>query len=68
MGAAKAIKQILLERGKSVKELAVFLGITSQGMSNKLYRDKFTYKEVEKIADFLDCDVKIVTRDSKKEF
>ncbi len=68
MGAATVIKQLLTERGKSVRALGDFLGITRQSMSNKLYRDKFSYNEVVKIADFLDCDVKIITRDTHKEF
>ncbi|MDR1629212.1 MAG: helix-turn-helix domain-containing protein [Oscillospiraceae bacterium] len=68
MAAAKIIKHLLIERGKSVKDLADLFGITGQGMSNKLYRDNFTYDEVVKIADFLDCDVKIITRDTKKEY
>jgi hypothetical protein len=37
-------------------------------MSNKLFRDSFSYKEVVKIADVLECDVKVITRDTKKEF
>lgn len=68
MGAAKAIKQIMLERGISVKTLAEKLGIQPQSMSTKLYRDSFSYAEVEKIADLLQCDVRIVTRDTRKEF
>ena len=68
MAAAKIIKQLLLERDKSVKDLASFFGITGQNMSTKLYRDNFSYEEVIKIADFLNCDVKVVTRDTKKEF
>ena len=68
MAAAKIIKQLLIERGKSVKDLAAFFGITAQSMSTKLYRDNFSYEEVVKIADYLNCDVKVITRDTKKEF
>ena len=68
MGAAKALKQIMLERGISVKTLADMLGIQAQSMSTKLYRDSFSYAEVEKIADLLQCDVRIITRDPRKEF
>jgi DNA-binding Xre family transcriptional regulator len=68
MGASKTIKQIMIERGKGVKELAESLGIAPQSMSNKLYRDSFSYEEVVKIADILNCDVKIITRDSGKLF
>ena len=44
------------------------MGIQAQSMSNKLYRDTFSYEEVEKIADILGCDVKLVTRDTNKAF
>ena len=68
MGAAKVIKQLLIERNVSVKELAEKMGIQAQSMSNKLYRDTFSYEEVEKIADILDCDIKLITRDTNKAF
>lgn len=68
MGASKVIKQIMIERGKDVKALAESLGIAPQSMSNKLYRNHFSYEEVVRIADILNCDVKIITRDSGKEF
>lgn len=68
VAASKIIKQILLERGMSVKELADKLGIQAQSMSNKLNRDSFSFAEVVKIADILDCDVAIITRDTGKKF
>lgn len=68
MGASKLIKQLMTERGISVRELAERLNIAAQSMSNKLYRDNFSFKEVEKITDMLESDVRIITRDSKKEF
>lgn len=68
MGASKIIKQIMQEKGITVKELAALLGVNPQSMSNRLYRDGFSFKEVQRIADLLDCDVKIIMRDSGKEF
>ena len=68
MAAAKIIKQILLERGMTVRELAEKLGILPQSMSNKLNRDSFSYAEVVKIADILGCDVAVITRDTGKKF
>lgn len=68
MSASKIIKQLLIERNISVKDLARNLGITPQSMSNKLYRDNFSFSEVNKIADLLNCDVKLITRDTNKEF
>ena len=68
MGAAKAIKQLMQEKGVSVSQLAAALGIQSQSMSNKLYRDSFSFDEVVRIADILGSDVKLVVRDTGKEF
>jgi len=68
VGASQPIKQLMQEKGVSVKELAEMLEINPQSMSNKLYRDSFSYNEVVKIADLLGCDVKLIMRDTGKEF
>ena len=39
-----------------------------QSVSNKLYRDSFTFDEVVSICESLDADVRIITRDTNKEF
>lgn len=68
MAASKIIKQLMIERNMSVKELAEKLEIAPQSMSNKLYRDSFSFDEVLKITDILDCDIQFITRDTKKIF
>ena len=68
MGAAKRVKMLLIEQGKSVKDIAAILDIAPQSMSNKLYRDSFTFDEIVKICDYLDADVQIITRDTHKVF
>ena len=68
MSASKKIKQILIERNMAVKDLADKLNITPQNLSNKFFRDTFSYNEYEKIMNILDCDVKTVMRDTQKEF
>lgn len=68
MGAAKRIKMLLIDQGKSVKDVAAVLGIAPQSMSNKLYRDSFTFDEVVKICDYLGADVQIVVRSTSKIF
>lgn len=68
MSGAKIIKQIMTEKDLSVKQLAEMLGINAQSMSNKLYRDNFTFEEMGKIADMLNCDIKVIMRDTGKEF
>ena len=39
-----------------------------QPLSTKLYRDTMSYSDVEKIADALGCDVRIVDRETGKTF
>jgi len=68
MAGAKTIRQILIERDLTIKEFAAMYGIEYQSMRTKLLRDAFTYEEMIKIADMLNCDIKIITRDSKKQF
>lgn len=68
MGAAKVIKQIMYEQNVSVSQLASALGIQPQSLSNKLYRDSFSFDDVVRIADILGSDVKITIRETGKEF
>ena len=68
MGASKRVKMLLIEQGKSVKDIAAILDIAPQSMSNKLYRDSFTFDEIVKICDYLGADVQIITRDTHKVF
>ena len=68
MSASKTIKRIMLDKEISVKVLAEKLGITSPVLSNKLYRDTFSYNEYVKIADILDCDVKTISRGTNNEY
>ena len=39
-----------------------------QPLSNKLFRDTMSFSDVEQIAAALGCDVKIVDRETGKEF
>ena len=68
MGAAKVIKQLMFEQNVSVGQLATALGIQAQSLSNKLYRDSFSFDDVVRIADILGSDVRIIVRETGKEF
>lgn len=68
MGASKKIKQVMIEKNIKVGELAERIGMKPQPLSNKLFRDTMSYTDVEKMADALGCDVKIVDRETGKEF
>ena len=57
MAGAKIIKQLLAERNVNVNELAKALGIKPQSMSNKLYRDNFSFEEMCIICDILNADL-----------
>jgi DNA-binding Xre family transcriptional regulator len=68
MAGSTIIKQVLIERGMNIKELAEKLDIKHQSMRNKLYRDAFSFEEMMKIMNVLECDLQIVTRDTNKTF
>lgn len=56
MGMAIKIRTLLLERKMTIKELAEKIGTNGNNLSNKLSRDNFSEKELQEIADALDCD------------
>lgn len=68
MSASKTIKKIMLDRNISVKELAEKLGCTPQVLSNKLYRDTFSYSDYIKIVDILGCEVKTIIKETNVEY
>jgi len=68
MAGAKVIKQLMIERNIPVNELATKLGIKPQSMSNKLHRDNFSFEELLQISNILNCDIRIITRDTNKTF
>ena len=55
MSMAKKIKQLLIEKDTSITELAILLGTKPQNITNKLSRDNFTEKDLQKIALALNC-------------
>lgn len=68
MGASKQIKQVMIKKNIKVGELADRIGMKPQPLSNKLFRDTMSFSDVEQIAAALGCDVKIVDRETGKEF
>lgn len=68
MDSKKIIKQLLLERNMTLTELAEKLGYEPQAFRNKINRDKYSLNDFVKFLDALDCDIKVITRDTKKEF
>ncbi len=68
MSATKTIKKIMLDKDITVKLLAEKLNISPQVLSNKLYRDTFSYNDYIAIANILGCDVKTISRDTNTEY
>ena len=66
MGFAKNIKMAMIDKGIKVSDLAEKLETDSKVLSVKLSRDNLTGKSVEEIAAALNCDVKIVDRQTGK--
>lgn len=56
-GAAKRIRMALLAKGISQVEYAEMLGKDTQAFYNMMNRNTMKYKDVEKMADILGCDV-----------
>ena len=49
------VKAMIKLKGKSLADLADYLGMSRQALSNKFYRDSFSGEDLLKIASFLDC-------------
>ena len=70
MGMAEKIRILLVKRGNiSEAELARRLGISATNLYNRLKRDNFTDKDLQRIAEVLSCDFKagFVLRDTGEE-
>ena len=69
MGMAIKIRTLLLERKMTIKELAEKIGTNGNNLSNKLSRDNFSEKELQEIAEVLDCDFDVIftMRDTGKK-
>lgn len=53
------IKAIMKFKGISNKQLAEYLNISPQALSNKFYRDSYSIVELVRILNYLDCDLVI---------
>ena len=69
MAMSEKIRIALVKRKISITELATSLGTSQSNLSNKLKRDNFSEKELNQIADILNCDFKglFVMRDTGEE-
>ncbi len=68
MDSKKVFNQVLLERHSSYEEVAAKLGMNTQSLRNKINRGNYGLNDFIEMMDILNCDVQVVTRDSKKVF
>ena len=67
---SEAIKMVMVKRNKNGKDLAQALGCSSQNVYALLKKDHWSEDQLRKIADSLDCDLKIgfQLKDTKETF
>lgn len=68
MGFSKQLKQAMLEKNISIKELAEKIEVKPQVLSTKLYRDTMSYADAEKLAEAIGCTLKVIDPDTGKQF
>ena len=66
-GASEIIKRLMRKSNCSVQDLAQVLGIKPQSLSTKLYRDRFSFQEVQMIVYLLDSEV-VVYKDQQRMY
>lgn len=66
MAVSEKIKALLQIKGKKKNELATYLGMNSQSLSNKFSRDSFSSDDLIKISNFLDCSLAFEIDDKQK--
>ena len=67
---SETIRLVLVKRNKTAKALAEALGCSSQNIYSHLKKNNWTEDQLRKIADYLNCDLKIEfqLRDTKEIF
>lgn len=68
MDTKKVINQLLLERRTNINEMSKKMDMLPQSLRNKISRGNYSFTDFEKMMDILDCDIQVVTRDTKKIF
>lgn len=59
MAMAEKVRILLVKRKITVTDLAKRLGMSQSNLSNKLSRNNFNEKELQEIAEALNCDLDI---------
>lgn len=59
---ASKIKSIMKDKHITNVQLAKYLGMSPQSLSNKFYRDSFSSQDLITILDYLDCELVILSK------
>lgn len=68
MDSKKVLNQVMLERGVDYEWMSAKLGMQAQSLRNKISRGNYGLNDFIQMMDILECDIQVVTRDSKKVF
>ena len=68
MDSKKVFNQIMLERNTNYEEMAARLGMNTQSLRNKISRGNYGLNDFIEMMNILECDLQVVTRDTKKVF
>lgn len=60
------IKQIMKLKGVKVNQLAEYMGVKPQSVTNKFSRDSWSVQDLISVMDFLDCQVVIESKPDTK--
>ena len=66
MAVSSKVKALMKLKGKDNAGLAKHLEISTQALSNKLYRDSFSAADLIKIAAYLGCDLAFIVDEAQK--
>mgnify|MGYP005822692173 FL=1 len=66
MFVSTKVKAVLSLSGKDHAGLASRMGISSQALSNKFYRDSFSAADLVKVADYCEIDLCFMSKDGNK--
>lgn len=60
MGTGKKIKQILIDRNMTIKDLSKILGKHSSSVSRMLIKDNLSEADIQEISKALNCSYEII--------
>lgn len=68
MNGSQVIKQLMIESGIDIKQLAVLLEINPQSVRNKLSRNSFSLADFEKIINMLGGELQVISNRTKNVY